>query len=126
MLEFKRRFTYNFFTLKEMLSIENQTNTVKFKTVAYEASNRKFRVFSILFVRECLGCQIDILEILALVQGPMVACLSKKIIRILKRKVNSIPDRRKYGGAIVYDSIELMPHCHATIIAQNQLLLRSI
>lgn len=105
--------------------MENQTNTAKFKTVAYEASNRNFRVFSIFFIREYLGCQIDILETLALVQGSMIACLSKKI-RILKRKVNSIPDKRKYGGAIVYDSMELMPHCHATIIAQNQLLLRSI
>lgn len=36
--------------------------------------------------------------------------------------MNSILDKRKYGGAIVYDSIELMPRRHATIIAQNQLL----
>ena len=109
-----------------MFSIENQSNTAKFITVSHEALKRRFLLFLIFFIRECLGRQIGILEIFTFVQGPMIACLSEKIIRIMGRKVNSMPDKRKYGGAIVYASIELMPRCHATIIAQNQLLLRSI
>lgn len=71
-LVFKRHFTYNFFTLKEMVSIENQSNSAKrWRTKPWKEIFFHFWFF---FIREYLGRQIDILEIFAFVQGPMIAC----------------------------------------------------